>query len=1554
MRYIISRLVVALLAIVAAVPLVRAANLSGSYTLTGGAAPVKFEAKPSLQEALKDVAVGSIVKLELNGGDFTTNDWNWLSENSETLSALTDLTLATTLAKVDPMPGINNGYCPFKFPTLKRLFIAKVVTVPANPFPRNGSLEEVTFLDATEMAEFAFAGQGNSPSMDGFTGLKTMCFPKMAKIGTQAFAKCSGLETLKLGAVPPTAVDADLWKEQVSPEAMLELVTPDGKPLEGEAKTKAEKAYLAVDDGNTSDKRWYAFALEAEEFYQVMVLGTEEGKGKVSAIPTGSVTQNTEVCLNIQPANKFMVDVNSIKAHKTGESSVEVQIDKKSYCFRMPAHNVTAEVKFVPNKLKMRFTLDKDHQSKAIDVEGEDFAGIHGKILKDKLIADGLPTVHTVEVLEGAFLADDYVKFYEFRENVPNYAGGFNNGYNGLRIFRVKDEVVNHELHMDVTGSKLHPRITEAYLAKLRTVPHSGLRSLSFLTKLELPHTLELGAEAVSLCKALSQVNLPLVTRVGDKCFDDCENLLSATLPHATEIGMGAFAKCKMLFSLQLGSVPPKVLSGAFDECPSMRLLVPVDETGMPLKGNEREKAVKAYDDAPDGMIGDGLWYGWKLPKADVHTITVDATISGGSVHAGQYGAEGQAVQVVVRPDDGKGIMELYYTEKGSTEKHVIMNNEFSMPKADITIHAVFAASTIKVKVNGAKEGEGETLTKALAAAGFGDDKEKEVKSIAIVGGSFHEKDWTSLPLALYTDGSEGLANLKEFSIESTVSYLVQMPLTLDPPSQYFKEAAVETASIAQITQTSDKAFSEAMALKKISLPDVTQMGKATFAGSKHLLEVVAPKLVQIGSSTFEGCTALKEMDLLNITSSGDYTFKGCSSLVKFGLPKVTSLGAGTFDGCTSLTTVEFPAVTISSVETFKGCTALTEAKFPVLQNVPSNMFEGCKALATVEIPAATKVEEKAFAGATSLATLRLPKVTEIGNSAFKGCTALTTIHVPMLTAVDAEAFAGCSALKTMELPALPPEDVDDEAFKDCPSSRTLVLLDASGNRLTGAELQAAVAAYRAAEDGNTSDNLWYGWILPKEGTFMVTFNVTMNGNPLPGAAVTVMANDATKKKVGEGVTDGTGVFALPLEAGKYLYTITEEHCKDLNGTFEVKDADMPMPMAMEPKAPMPEHTLTYAQPANGALLVSSDAKGTKEIATGSKVAEETKVYVTVTPSDGYEVATLTVAGKPIAITLDKEGIARASFAMPASDAEIVATLRAKSQKPEHTLTYAQPENGVLKVSRDAEGLQEVATGSKIAEETMVYVTVAPSAGYEVATITLAGKAAEVTPDKDGICKASFTMPAADAEIAATMKEMPKKPEHTLTYAQPENGMLKVSSDAEGTKEIATGSKVAEGMMVYVTVTPNAGYAVVSITLAGKAAEVTPDKDGVCKASFAMPAADAEISATMKQQAKPEPQPQPKPEPKPQPNPPSKTDVESSLLAGVTVGPNPCADVLRVLEAEQVARYAVLNLAGQVLQSGSNTQSTIEIQMQSSPAGLYVLRLTAHDGGVRVVRIVKL
>jgi len=108
------------------------------------------------------------------------------------------------------------------------------------------------------------------------------------------------------------------------------------------------------------------------------------------------------------------------------------------------------------------------------------------------------------------------------------------------------------------------------------------------------------------------------------------------------------------------------------------------------------------------------------------------------------------------------------------------------------------------------------------------------------------------------------------------------------------------------------------------------------------------------------------------------------------------------------------------------------------------------------------------------------------------------------------------------------------------------------------------------------------------------------------------------------------------------------------------------------------------------------------------------------------------------------------------------------------------------------------------------------------------------------------------------------------------------------------------------------------------------------------------------EQPKPEPKVEPKPEPKPQPNPPSKTDVESSLLAGVTVGPNPCADMLRVLEAEQVARYAVLNLAGQVLQSGSNTQSTIEIQMQSCPAGLYVLRLTAHDGGVRVVRIVKL
>jgi uncharacterized repeat protein (TIGR02543 family) len=69
----------------------------------------------------------------------------------------------------------------------------------------------------------------------------------------------------------------------------------------------------------------------------------------------------------------------------------------------------------------------------------------------------------------------------------------------------------------------------------------------------------------------------------------------------------------------------------------------------------------------------------------------------------------------------------------------------------------------------------------------------------------------------------------------------------------------------------------------------------------------------------------------------------------------------------------------------------------------------------------------------------------------------------------------------------LPPTVVNANAFQDCPLSRTLGFIDANGEDLTGAALTTAQNNYKAVNDGDTSDTLWYGWYITKADGLVLT-----------------------------------------------------------------------------------------------------------------------------------------------------------------------------------------------------------------------------------------------------------------------------------------------------------------------------------------------------------------------------------------------------------------------------------------------------------------------------------
>ncbi|MFA9424102.1 MAG: leucine-rich repeat protein [Sedimentibacter sp.] len=221
-----------------------------------------------------------------------------------------------------------------------------------------------------------------------------------------------------------------------------------------------------------------------------------------------------------------------------------------------------------------------------------------------------------------------------------------------------------------------------------------------------------------------------------------------------------------------------------------------------------------------------------------------------------------------------------------------------------------------------------------------------------------------------------------------------------------------------------------------VNIPNVTQIGNYAFCEAKSLTTVDMPDVTQIGEAAFYECVKLNyiSIDKVNDISIGSLAFYCCRGLVTVNMPNATILGQKSFIGCTELTTVNMPKVTDISAHVFAYCTELKTTNFPNAETVGEIAFEHC----------------------LDLETINMPKVTDIGALAFEQC-----IH-----------------LETLKLGATPPT-IGDGTFDSTVTTKQLVFLDGDGTELTGTELSTAQNSYKEDEnDGDTSDNLWYGWTI--------------------------------------------------------------------------------------------------------------------------------------------------------------------------------------------------------------------------------------------------------------------------------------------------------------------------------------------------------------------------------------------------------------------------------------------------------------------------------------------
>ena len=284
---------------------------------------------------------------------------------------------------------------------------------------------------------------------------------------------------------------------------------------------------------------------------------------------------------------------------------------------------------------------------------------------------------------------------------------------------------------------------------------------------------------------------------------------------------------------------------------------------------------------------------------------------------------------------------------------------------------------------------------------------------------------------------------------------------------------------------------------KKTVIPNsVTSIGGGAFSGCWGLTTITIPNSVtSIGISAFSNCSSLNSITIPNsVTSIGGGAFFLCSNLTSVTIPNsVTSIGGSAFSHCTSLTTITVLALTpptittttfadvpttisvyvpcrteelyrsatgwsaFSNIETdcsidfadlntkalcvahwdtdgdgnlsfdeaeavtnigevFKGNTYITSFAelqyFTGLTSIGDNAFAGCSKLASVNIPnSVTSIGDEAFRGCTGLTSVTIGNsVTSIGNSAFIYCSSLTSITIPnSVTSIGNSAFWSCS-----------------------------------------------------------------------------------------------------------------------------------------------------------------------------------------------------------------------------------------------------------------------------------------------------------------------------------------------------------------------------------------------------------------------------------------------------------------------------------------------------------------------------------------------------------------
>ncbi|SKA01953.1 Por secretion system C-terminal sorting domain-containing protein, partial [Porphyromonas crevioricanis] len=362
--------------------------------------------------------------------------------------------------------------------------------------------------------------------------------------------------------------------------------------------------------------------------------------------------------------------------------------------------------------------------------------------------------------------------------------------------------------------------------------------------------------------------------------------------------------------------------------------------------------------------------------------------------------------------------------------------------------------------------------------------------------------------------------------------------------------------------------------------------------------------------------------------------------------------------------------------------------------------------------------------------------------------------------------------------------------------------------------------------------------------------------------------------------------------AGETSVAMTAGADRTYTGTYQANASVTFVVTFKKTEQPQEKVTVTYAAPQNGQFSVKN---GSDAVVTGSTVDKGSTLSLTAVADEGYELDKVMAGETSVAMTVGADRTYTGTY--QAND-NVIFTVSFKPIQKMYTVTVKATENGTI-VLKNSEG-QEVVSGSKVEEGSMITVVATPNEGFELKELK--------ANDTDIFVAKTFKVEK-DTEVTALFSQ--KVIKYTVVVAPTENGSVSLK-DMQG-NPVASASQVVAGTELEVVVTPSKGFKLESL-LAGKE-NITETKKFVVNSNVTVVARFV-----------------------------LDDSVEAVASESVRVYPNPATDYVLV-EANADAQIRLLSMNGRTLISArTSAEGFARIDLSSIAAGTYLLTI---DGAVR-------